>query len=318
MLEFKGGLHTSCLRPWAFKDKYLERMFQEYMSTSVLDRTRFLIFFLVCCAWAVRAIHLVLRLVFPYDWTRKELIVLIARLSLHSLVTLAVFIEWSHPYKVTISKALLWLPRISSIILFAEQAGEQQDDSSMLLLPLGPTVLSLMIPSYGEFLWFAAVLFMSKPVCILLMGRDGCPSGVRAPCPGRDFQTVLVQNACLLFTAVAVFFHVFSDTRRRWLLSFEVFGPLNELGPASAARLSSDGHGAGAAEEWGAPAAHGESEEEDADALHHDSYFPPGERAEQLDAWRRERAEMAARDQDGRGAPAIAGAPGISGADGRS
>ena len=305
----EGGLQSSCLRPWAFKDKQLENLFQKYMSVSMLERNKLLILVLVCCGWAVRLIHLALRLVFPYEWTSKEIIIMIVRLSLHTFLTLAVLVRMSESSTVLISKLLVWVPRIGSIATFAEQAGVQQDDSAILLLPLGFTIVCSLTSSFRECASFLSVLFLIKPASILLMGSNGCPSGVPAPCPGRDFQSVLIQNACLFCISIAVYYHIFSDTRRHWLLSFEMFGTLNELGPASAAQLTKEGVGdaglerAGESQRVSTALANGEEDGAVLD-LEQDGYFPPEERAEQVEAWRRERAEMLARDEAARGRPA--------------
>ena len=296
MQEFKGGLQASCLRPWAFKDKSLEQNFQQYMSRSALDRTRRVITVVMSCAWTLRLIFIALRIIFPYNWTGKELTLIVARLSMMVFGTSAVLFEWSETYKVWLSWLMIWVARMALLVAITEQAGVQQDDSNILFVPLMFTTMSgLLIPFFGEFVFYISVLYMVKPLSILLMGSHGCPVGVAAPCPGLDFQTVLVQNICLLFTAIGVFYHFFSDTRRHWLLSFEIFGRHNELRPTSESDISTTE----------AFLHERQSERElffarfnEVVPIDQDVYFTEEERAEQLEIWRQERAEIMARNDE--------------------
>ena len=309
-LEFKGGLHSSCLRPWPFSDIYLEKTFQNYMFVSVLDRTRSACMALCYFLWPVRLTVIAVRLMSD-DWAWKELALMLFRLFLQFLLSLGVFIDWSGRVKALISRAMIWLPRIGCMGVLAEQAGLYQNDSSILFFLLSYTLfVGLLIPSFREFVLCVSAVYMVKPFSILMTGSHGCPRGHPAPCPGNDFQTVLVQNICLLTVVIGVFYYAFSDARRQWLLSFEVFGQLNELGPAFANQIVGAEIGktkSRCAVEAGALGA-GEGvstdeEEEHVVALDRDPYFSPEERAQQLETWQRERVDIAARDEEARAGP---------------
>ena len=289
MQEFKGGLHTSCLRPWPFKDKKLEKSFQDYMHKSVLDRTRSALIVVMSCAWTLRIVFLAVRLVFPYEWTRTELLLTSVRILMMTFCTSAICFELSGQTKVWFSRFVIWTTRFAPIVAFSEQAGVQQDDSTILFVPLMFTTMTgLLLPSFVEYVSYISILYLVKPAAIIVMGSNGCPRGISAPCPGKDFQTVFIQNICLFFTAIGVFYHVHSDTRRRWLLSFEVFGPLNIVFPASEIQLSSAGKGSKTDTEvavivWS--------------DLQKDEYFPTNQREEQRELWQQERAEIDSRAQ---------------------
>ncbi len=152
---------------------------------------------------------------------------------------------------------LLWIIRLAWFGALAEQAGINQIESTFMYAPILYTVSAgLILPSFKEFVFCCTATFLVKPVLLVLAGNDGCPTGIPAPCPGRDFQSVLVQNICLICTGIGVFYHLHSDARRDWLLLFETFGPLNDtvpapapLFPAAATRRISMGDGAPATEQ---------------------------------------------------------------------
>ena len=304
--EFKGGLHASCLRPWSFQERFLEMKFQEYNSASALDRSKFAMTAVCYALLPVRLTFMTLRFVYSSDWTRQELAFMLGRLWMQTCFIVGLTIHWSGQYKILITKLLTWVPRIGCCIYMYGE-GAQQDESTILLLPITATCfLGALLPSFLEFVGWASLVFMLKPFYILLMGSNGCPRGTPSPCPGRDFPTVLVQNSGLLLIIIGVFYHFFSDTRRHWLLSFEVFGPLNELGPSSASQIPTAGSGRilrdrmdenGMGLTTTAPA-NLNAQVDGAVELDHDTYFPPEGRTAQLETWRQERAAIAARMEE--------------------
>ena len=167
------------------------------------------------------------------------------------------------------------------------------------------------IPSFGEFAFYTVSVFSTRPVMMLALGNNGCSDGADVPCQGSDFETVSFQNLCLICTAVFAFYHIASDRRRDWLNSFEIFGPLNDVGPAYAAKLTHSLTKSAACsyrkEFLDGGIAHSESTgTRNAGVsydLETDSYFPAEERAEQLQLWRSELEAIATRATDAQGRP---------------
>ena len=113
--------------------------------------------------------------------------------------------------------------RLAFLTAIAEQAGINQMDSTVMYSPIiFITSAGVIVPSFREFVFYCVVTLLAKPATLFLAGNDGCPSGIPAPCPGKDIQTVLLQNICLICTGIGVFYHLHSDARRDWLLSYEV------------------------------------------------------------------------------------------------
>ena len=310
-------MHNTCLRPWAFKDKTIEILFQKHIVETVIVRTRSKLTMIINFSWVIRVIVLVLRAVSPYDWTTREAIVSIFRIFLMLIGNMVLSFEWSSSTKVWLSRKLLWLVRLGFFPAFAEQAGVNQHDSMFMYYPIiFILVAGIALPSFEEFFGFCLAVFLVKPVAIIGFGSGGCPAGIPPPCPGRDLQTVLIQNSCFALMAIGVFYHVFSDIRRSWLLSFEMFGPLNRSIPVSASIPLPDPGASGpppidgdpaqkaaAAASPADPPADEDDGGEERGSLERDHYFPADQRAEQMDLWRREAAEIRARAGAARAAP---------------
>lgn len=192
-------------------------------------------------SWFLRIVLIMIRLVFPYEWTVQEIALICLRIVLSIAgLTIVTYNKWDARSNIRLANLMIWVIRFAFVAASAEQSGIQQMDSSFMYYPIIITVSGgVILPSIREFVALTSTAFFVKPAAIFFYGSNGCPKGIESPCPGQDLQTVLVQNFCLTCTAVGVFFHVHSDARRRWLLSFETFGMLNDVGPASAAIILS-------------------------------------------------------------------------------
>ena len=226
------------LRPWPFKDADLESKYQEYLKKSLIRRIRDFVVKVFIFSWILRMFLILTRLVFPYEWTYHEIALISLRIILSIAGLLSVTYEWDGQSNLMFASLMMWVVRIAFFAASAEQSGIQQMDSSLMYYPIMITVSGgLILPSFREFATYTTIMFLLKPTAIIVIGSKGCPKGIQDPCPGQDLQTVLVQNCCLICTAIGVFSQVHSDARRSWLLSFECFGLLNDVAPASATIL---------------------------------------------------------------------------------
>ena len=191
------------------------------------------------------------------------------RIMVHVIVCIFLFCSRSRLAKFRSARILTWVVRWVGFTLgCTEQAGLNNLDSTVIIHPVIITVaVGVVSPVFKNFILCTVIIFAVKPVFIILDTGHGCPNGSPRPCQGGDLRTVLINNAFLLCMALGVFYQVNSD-----LLSFEVF-------------VSSDFSDTSDADEVAPPA----------DSLNHDTYFPIAERAEQIELWRREAADMSAR-----------------------
>ena len=236
--------------PFAFRDGALEAKYQEYFIQNLIEETRSMLTAVMCFIWITRIMFILVRVVFPYPWTVQEAIVLSSRIAALFITTTSLSFDWSRRARKSIAYLLIWMCRMMVFAAYAEQSGVNQIDSMVLPAPIMFTVIiGLIIPSFEEFCFITISIFSVKPVMIILYGRGLCPSGVSSPCPGRDLQTVVIQNMSLVCTAIGVYYHVHSDRRRNWILSFEMFGSLNDVEGNSndrhlSAYMDSNGDGA--------------------------------------------------------------------------
>ena len=238
-LLLKGGLHGSCLRPWSFVDSKLEARFQEYRFLTLVDRARPVMSVLIPFGWISRLIFLVVRLIYPFEWTPLGVLVYAVRLITWAGFTATFAVDWSTVTKANLGYMCVWINRIGFLLAIAVQSGIEQEDSAFMTLPTLFMIISgVMMPSFEEYVATSAIVNFVRPIDIVLFSSNGCPRGASSPCPGRDLNSVAVHGAALLFIFVGIYYHVFSDSRRLWLLSYEVFGTLAD----SAAVLPDPSH----------------------------------------------------------------------------
>jgi hypothetical protein len=286
--------------------------------------------------WLIRVILLLAYFAQPYAWTTRELMLTGFRTVMFAIGSAALIFRLCSPM------GMIWIVRFGGMGAFAEQAGIKQIGSPLMLTQIMFAISAgILLPSFKEFFFCCTVIFLVKPIAILLFGSDWCPHGIPAPCPGTDLQTLLLQNFCLVCTGIGVFYHLHSDARRDWLLSFEVFGPLNDTAPASSASVFTPATGPDAlvppcvdgametASSGAPPPVYGDlsarddsppcaapADDEEALPLEQDAYFPPDERDAQRALFERERAAIAAAAAAVRARPPprwalVPGAPGL-------
>jgi hypothetical protein len=162
----------------------------------------------------------------PFPWTMKEMLLYLIRLIIISIATVCVIGNWKTETMGKISCTLIWVVRSTFFCAIFEQAGVDQPDTLILYLPIMYVITGgVLLTSFREYVSCCALIFLLKPAIMLWR----LTSSSAETCSTTDLQTLIVQNGCLLCIAVAIFCPVFSDTRRRWLLSYEVFGPLNHV-----------------------------------------------------------------------------------------
>ena len=222
-------------RPWAFKDARLESRFQKYLVESLMDRASGILATAFSITLVFRFILIVFRNLFAYRWTIQETAFTLFRMMFTLMLIVLLLCRWSQTAKTQIAIAVIWMFRFGVLPVCAEQAGFTKFDTLNMFYPVMFTVTAgIIFPSFKEFIAYTVLIFLVKPAAIILLGADGCPKGIQAPCPDTDLQTVLIQNTFLVCMTFGIFCQIHSDLRHHWLLSFHVFGPLNEFGPVTA------------------------------------------------------------------------------------
>jgi hypothetical protein len=317
-MDPKSELHSSCLRPWPFKDAQLESSFLSFAASTVLDRTKVANQIIVCGLLVQRLVLFYIRSFFPFSWTTKEILLYMIRFAVIGVASICTFINWKKESTKMLSSCLIYSVRVTFLAACFEQLGVDQPDSSIQHFPIMFAIgAGVNLPSFLEFASYTGLVFLIKPALSIIRLASGSPRSDES-CSNADLQTLAVQNGCLLCIAIATFYPLFSDTRRHWLLSFEVFGPLNRVNGVSDANLTSsiqrksEDHREGV-EMQQQP---GDGEAPVALDLEHDDYFPAEQRAEQLQTWRAERDDIALRTEalrNGQAAPRWRRLPGSGG-----
>ena len=221
---------------WAFSDEAFEKTFQAHLLQTLLDRKKAAFNFFVCCAWVHRLVLLIycltinrnLQLQWDFFTTSKSCTLLVS--------TICICIPWSSSHSATLAKLVIWASRFDCFVALAEQVGLNHPDSAHMIYPIGSTImLGLTMQDFRAFAMYTVIVFAVKPVRMAMTGNYLCLPLVSAPCWGKRLHTIAMEHFLVAFALVGLFCRVSIEVRRDWLLSYEVFGPLNSEGDQVAA-----------------------------------------------------------------------------------
>ena len=222
--------------PWAFPDRELENTFQAHRLRTLLDSNKTAFRFLVCCAWVYRLVLLICCLTIDQNWKVQSDFFTTSKSCTLLVSTICICIPWSSSHSVTLAKLVIWASRFDCFVALAEQTGLNQPDSSHMISAIGSTImLGLTMQDFRAFAMYTVIVFAVKPVRMAMTGNQLCLPLVSARCWGKRQHAIAMEHFLVAFALVGLFCRVSIEVRRDWLLSYEVFGPLNSDGDQVAA-----------------------------------------------------------------------------------
>ena len=192
--------------PFAFRDRVLERRYQNFSVSSCADR----VYPIMC--YALCPILLVIRLsylVYSAWYGTGDMITTAIRLSLVMMVVFLVSKNWSPASNYGRGLAILWITRTAFIIAIQHQvAGAPAELQYMATHVVCICTGGWFFYSFSEYLLFALSMSFVRPLRLSLCSTAG-----------ESVLDVTYRHTLILALGVSIAWTIHADQRRDWLRS---------------------------------------------------------------------------------------------------
>ena len=173
----------------------MELAYRQYHLLNVVDRFRPIACTLVPLSVCLRVSYIVSNLLMNPNFSVLGISTSVVRLSIScSMIYSCTIVEWSDKFKLKIGSCFVWFYRIYLVMMIAQEAGLEQDQSQIMyamsfLLCLF-IIGSILTPTFEEHLLVLIAILVVKPIAYLATSNwcplsskatSGFPSSVHLP-----------------------------------------------------------------------------------------------------------------------------------------